>query len=102
MAKQKREVFRTNVFKKDLKRCKKRQCDFEVFKDVIENYLKVDKPLPQKYHDHLLKGEYEGKRECHLTPDWLLIYELEDYKQPDEFIGVIRFERMGTHSDLFK
>ena len=51
-------------------------------------------PLEKKHHDHVLIGAYAGRRECHVEPDWLLIYKLDE----DEII----FERTGTHSDLFR
>jgi mRNA interferase YafQ len=54
-----------------------------------------DEPLPAKNHDHQLHGDYEGYRECHITPDWLLIY----IKDTD--IKIISLSRTGTHSDLF-
>ena len=54
-----------------------------------------DEPLPEKNHDHLLHGDYEGYRECHITPDWLLIYI------KDTEIKIISLSRTDTHSDLF-
>jgi mRNA interferase YafQ len=86
-------VRRTNQFKKDIKRLTKRGKDFDVFKSVLNGLLDGNVPDPQ-YHDHQLVGEYIGYRECHLEPDWLLIYEATPH-----FVTLIR---TGTHSDLFK
>lgn len=59
-------------FKKDFKLIVKRGYDISLFEEVL-NVLREDKPLPEKYNDHALKGEYSEHRECHITPDWLLI-----------------------------
>ena len=68
----------TNQFKKDFKKIKKQNKDLNILKKVID-MLANDEILPDKYRDHLLIGNYKGKHECHLEPDWLLIYEyLED------------------------
>lgn len=71
---------------------KKRGKSFEVFKQVIEKLAK-DEPLEKRFRDHKLKGDYLGTRECHVEPDWLLIY-----KESDSELILIR---TGTHSDLF-
>lgn len=71
---------------------KKRGKSFDVFKQVIQ-HLANGKPLDEKYRDHKLIGDYAGTRECHIEPDWLLIYE--DHN--NELILI----RTGTHSDLF-
>lgn len=81
-------------FQKDLKRIQKRGYDITLLKDVI-NLLVNEKVLPIKYKDHNLSGNFKGCRECHITPDWLLIYEISD----DELI--LYLTRTGTHSDLF-
>jgi mRNA interferase YafQ len=84
-------------FKKDLDRCKSRSCDMAEFKTVIE-FLLVGDSLPEKYKDHPLKGNYDGiggLRDCHIRPDWLLIYKID--KENDELI----LYRTGTHADLF-
>ena len=86
------EVIQTTQFKKDTKRSKKRKKDFNKFKVIID-YLVQAIELPKKYKDHQLIGDYAGSRECHIEPDWLLIYRLED----NELILI----RLGTHSDLF-
>lgn len=64
----------TNQFKKDFKKIKKQNKDLNILKKVID-MLANDEILPDKYRDHLLIGNYKGKHECHLEPDWLLIYE---------------------------
>ena len=81
-------------FQKDLKRIQKRGYDSTLLKDVL-NLLVNGKILPIKYKDHNLSGNFKGCRECHITPDWLLIYEISD----DELI--LYLTRTGTHSDLF-
>lgn len=81
-------------FQKDLKRIQKRGYDITLLKDVL-NLLVNGKILPIKYKDHNLSGNFKGCRECHITPDWLLIYEISD----DELI--LYLIRTGTHSDLF-
>ena len=88
-----RTARRTSQFKSDVKRMKKRGKDFSRFKIVVKD-LALGQKLDPKYRDHALVGEYEGARECHLEPDWLLIYELT----MDELILI----RTGTHSDLFE
>lgn len=81
-----------NKFKKDVKLLKKRGMDLTKLKPVIDDLLK-GKPLDKKYNDHPLKGEFEYCRECHIEPDWLLIYIIHK--------PCITFVRTGTHSDLF-
>ncbi len=83
----------TNQFKKDVKISQKRNKDFTKFKEIIE-FLIWQKPLPEKYKDHKLKGDYLGSRECHIEPDWLLIYRVEN-----DYLILIR---LGSHSDLFR
>ena len=70
-----RSIRYTSQFKKDLKRIRKRQKDLEKLKEVIEN-LVADRPLEARYRDHALVGDYKGARDCHIEPDWLLIYEI--------------------------
>jgi mRNA interferase YafQ len=82
-----------NTFAKDLKRVKKRNMDLNKLKAVM-TLLAEEKKLPFQYHDHALIGNYSGHRECHIQPDWLLIYK----KQANLLI----FERTGSHADLFK
>ncbi len=83
----------TTRFEKDLKRMIKRGCDLSKIKSVIV-LLTNEKPLDAKMKDHLLRGNFKDRRECHLEPDWLLIYRLDENR--------IIFERTGTHSDLFR
>jgi mRNA interferase YafQ len=87
-----KKIFRTNRLKKDVKKMKKRGKSFDVFKQVIQQLAKGE-PLDEKFRDHKLIDNYVGTRECHIEPDWLLIYEDHD----DELILI----RTGTHSDLF-
>lgn len=88
-----RMLRRTSQFKKDVKRMRKRGKDFDKFKDVIKQLVAGEK-LEAKYRDHYLVGQYKGSRECHIEPDWLLIYESSE----DELVLI----RTGTHSDLFR
>ena len=84
----------TTKFQKDLKRIAKRGYDISLLTDVIKKLANGER-LPEKNKDHALSGDYAGYRECHITPDWLLIYEIEN----DELI--LYLTRTGTHSDLF-
>lgn len=81
-------------FKKDYKRIIKRGYDAQKFKTVIA-LLEEEKLLPTQYKDHALSGNYAGCRECHIEPDWLLIYQISG----DNLILCLM--RTGTHSDLF-
>ena len=83
----------TTKFKKDLKTVEKRNLNIDLSKDIIKK-LCLEEPLPAKNKDHNLAGDWSGCRECHISPDWLLIYQVGN--------GIIVFERTGTHSDLFK
>ena len=82
-------------FLKDLKLAKRRGLDLSELVHVTD-MLQEGITLPQKYKDHILTGDYKGFRECHITPDWLLIYRIK------ETIQVVSLYRTGTHSDLFK
>ncbi len=84
----------TSRFNKDIKVCKKRNYNFSELKAVIE-ILETTGNLPQKYHPHTLSGNYSKHWECHIKPDWLLIW-LHDEKAKE-----ITLVRTGTHSDLF-
>ena len=86
-------IRQTSQFKKDVKRMQKRGKNFNEFKEIIEK-LENEQKLEPKYRDHMLVGEYKGSRECHVTPNWLLIYELTT----SEIVLI----RTGTHSDLFE
>ena len=81
-------------FKKDYKRVINRGYDTKLLETVLE-ILVQDKSLPEKYKDHNLSGDYIGFRECHITPDWLLIYQISNAEL------VLKLTRTGTHSDLF-
>ncbi len=84
----------TRKFKKDYKSIIKRGYDIKLFEEVLEILVKKN-PLPLKYLDHPLIGDYAEHRECHITPDWLLIYKIE------KDILTLSLTRTGTHSDLF-
>ncbi|WKY45295.1 type II toxin-antitoxin system YafQ family toxin [Eubacteriaceae bacterium ES2] len=84
----------TSKFEKDLKRVNKRGYNLELLKAVV-SLLQRGEELPAECKDHPLKGDYLGCRECHVTPDWLLVY-----KQVEDML-VLVLSRTGTHSDLF-
>lgn len=84
----------TTKFQKDLKRVQKRGYDLSLLTEVLKK-LANGETLPEKNRDHPLTGNYTGCRECHVAPDWLLIYEISH----DELI--LYLTRTGTHSDLF-
>lgn len=88
------KIIATAKFKKDLKVAEKRNLKLDLLFDVVD-ILSDGNTLPEKYKDHALQGDYEGFRECHIKPDWLLVYRLEK----DKLILVL--SRTGTHSDLF-
>ena len=81
-----------NKFEKDIKRQKKRGKDIEKLKAVITMLIE-EESLPARYKNHNLSDDYAQRQECHIEPDWLLIYRIEESK--------IIFERTGSHSDLF-
>ncbi|MGD9161182.1 MAG: type II toxin-antitoxin system YafQ family toxin [Desulfobacteraceae bacterium] len=83
----------TTQFKKDYKRVKKQNKDLSKLRIVIEK-LSTGQSLDPSYHDHPLSGNWKNHRDCHIEPDWLLIYRITS---EDLFL-----ERTGTHSDLFK
>nr|DAQ07619.1 MAG TPA: bacterial toxin [Caudoviricetes sp.] len=88
------EIKFTSKFKKDYKLIKKRGMNINLLKEIV-NKLANNIPLEEKYKDHELMGNYKGFRECHIQPDWLLIYLIEDNKL------TLTLSRTGTHSDLF-
>ncbi|MCI6428966.1 MAG: type II toxin-antitoxin system YafQ family toxin [Rikenellaceae bacterium] len=88
------EISYTNRFKQSLKKCVKRGLDIECLKNVI-NILQETGSLPSKYKPHKLKGNYSGCWECHIQPDWLLIWQQNDTELRLIFIDT------GTHSDVF-
>lgn len=85
----------TTKFKKDLKKIKKRGYNLEELQLVL-NKLCAEESLDDKYRDHALVGIYTGFRECHIRPDWLLIYAIEKDKL------ILTAAGTGSHSDLFK
>jgi mRNA interferase YafQ len=89
-----RYVHYSSKFKKDLKRAKRRGHDVSRLRKIISQ-LAFEQTLEPKYKDHALIGNYTGTRECHLSPDWLLVYR---YESSNKLILM----RTGTHSDLFK
>ena len=88
------KIVPSNQFRKDLKLANKRGFDLKKLKNVIDD-LSNEIPLAEKHKDHSLTGNYKGLRECHVEPDWLLIYKVEN-----EELELFLF-RTGTHSDLF-
>ena len=85
----------TNKFRQDLKLCQKRGYDMQLITDVIKK-LAAGETLPPKNRDHELSRIYKGFRECHIQPDWLLIYRINNNDL------ILFLSRTGTHSDLFK
>ena len=90
-----RTFSRTNQFKKDVRRAERRGKDLARLKAVLDRLIDGDS-LPPQSKDHPLRGNFAGSRDCHVEPDWILIYTLTEYG------GHVRFERTGTHSDLFR
>lgn len=84
----------TTQFKKDFKLAMKRGLKIELLEEVI-SILSIGESLPDKNKDHALSGNWIGHRECHILPDWLLIYRIEDD------VLVLTLTRTGSHSDLF-
>ena len=89
------EVRFTNQFKKDIKLAQKQGKDIEKLFSVVD-ILASGEPRPAKFRDHDLTGDYKGCRECHIEPDWLLIYE------KDNGLLILMLNRVGSHSELFK
>lgn len=79
-------------FRRDLRTCAKRRYNMALLSAVIDT-LRIPAPLPQKNKDHGLTGQYAGHRECHIQPDWLLIYRIDGNE--------LYLARTGTHADLF-
>ena len=84
----------TTQFKKDFKLAKRRNRNMKLLKEIIDK-LANGEPLEEKYRDHALTGNWLGHRECHIQPDWLLVYRIEDN------VLVLTLSRTGSHSDLF-
>ena len=88
------EIKTSRKFVKDVKLAVRRGLDIEKLLAVVA-LLSQDEPLPENCRDHILKGNYRGYHECHIEPDWLLIYDKRDV------VRIISLERTGIHSDLF-
>ena len=88
------QLVTTNKFRKDYKRIKKRGYDLTLLEKVLDTLLRQE-TLDQKHKDHALTGNYIGFRECHIQPDWLLIYAISESEL------ILTASRTGTHSDLF-
>ena len=86
-------IFQTSQFKKDFKRIKKRGKDLSKLKEVV-NAIANSETLEGRHRDHALSGNWTGSSDCHIEPDWILIYRVDgDY---------LFLERTGSHSDLFR
>ncbi len=89
------EIILTSRFKKSLKNARKRGLDISLLEEVVDK-LQANIKLEEKYHDHDLKGNFKGFRECHIQPDWLLIYlKVED-------VLTLTLVDTGSHADLLK
>jgi mRNA interferase YafQ len=88
-----RALVTTKSFERDLKRLRKRGKDIARLWDVVEA-LRLRHPLEPRHRDHPLSGEWQGFRDCHVEPDWVLIYQLDD--------EAVYLTRTGTHSDLLE
>ncbi len=84
----------SNCFKKDLKLAARRGYNLDLLDQVVETLARGE-PLPEKNRDHLLSGDYAGFRECHIQPDWRLVYRI------DEGALFLFWSCTGIHSDLF-
>jgi len=86
------ELRATSRFKKEVKKAARQQKDMRKLSAAIE-LLRAEEPLPERNLDHALTGSFVGHRECHLSPDWLLVYKIEG--------GTLVLVRTGSHSELF-
>jgi mRNA interferase YafQ len=84
----------TRQFERDLKRLRRGRCDLSELKEAMANILAGER-LGFKFKDHKLTGVWQDRRECHIRPDWLLIYKIDLER------NLIIFERTGSHADLF-
>jgi len=82
-----------NTFRRDVKRAAKRGKDLRKLQAIVVELMN-ERPLEPKYNDHPLHGNYKGARECHIEPDWLLIYIVKEHD--------LTLVRTGTHPDLFR
>ena len=87
-------IERTNHFKRSLKKCQKRGLDMQLFKEVVMELANTG-TLPSKFKPHKLVGKYTGKWECHIEPDWLLVWE-----QNDDTLILLMIDT-GSHADIF-
>ena len=87
------QIRQSTRFRRDAKRMRRQGADFSLLQSVIQQ-LTCEQPLAIQYRDHQLVGNWRGCRECHIQPDWLLIYRVED----DE----LQLVRMGSHAELFQ
>jgi mRNA interferase YafQ len=88
------EINPTSKYRRELRKMAKRGYDMAIL-DYVVTMLATGKSLPPKYKDHALVGNWNGYRECHIAPDWLLIYKIEAN------VLILTLQRTGTHSDLF-
>ncbi len=86
-------IFQTSQFKKDFKRLKKRGKDLNKLKEVVSAIAKSE-ALEERHRDHALSGKWSESRDCHIEPDWILIYRVDEAN--------LFLERTGSHSDLFR
>jgi len=86
-------IFQTSQFKRDVKRLKKRGKNLQKLTEIITG-LAEGSSLEEKHRDHALTGRWSGSRDCHIEPDWILVYRTEG--------DVLYLERSGSHSDIFK
>ena len=89
------DIRRSTQFKKDLKKIIKQRKNLTLLDGIIQKLRHIE-PLELKHRDHLLIGDWNGYRECHINPDWLLIYKIV------EELELLRLMRTGSHSDLFQ
>jgi mRNA interferase YafQ len=88
-----KHLFQTKQFVKDVKRMAKRGKDLDKLKTIVR-LLADDRALESRHRDHPLSGQWSSSRDCHIEPDWILIYSQDKFS--------LRLERTGTHSDLFE
>ena len=88
------DIIYTARFKRDIKAIQKRHYDLQLLEAIVDA-LAAGETIPALHRDHELKGNWVGHRECHITPDWLLVYRI------DAGLLVLTLTRTGTHSDLF-
>ena len=87
------EIAQTNLFKRQLKKCRKRGWDVAEL-EVVVSLLQKQEELPAKYKDHALSGDRAGQRDCHIRPDWILIYTVR------EDVLILQLLATGSHADL--